>query len=216
MSASITNAAAIRAFRGVFGTLTLFAVGRQLVLHAQLGYDVVNFFSFFTNLSNLFAGCLFLMGIRGVAAPGFAKLFDVLRLMAATNMVVVGIVFSVLLRGADLGSLLPWVNWIVHYLMPIVVILDWIVAPPRHALGRRELLITLVVPLLYLAYVLIRGNFVGWYPYPFLNPANVGGYGGVAVYAVGVAAVFLIGGWGLIASATLRRGRLPHRVTLLS
>jgi hypothetical protein len=187
----------VRSLRVIFGTLTLVAVGRQLLIHAQLGYDVVNFFSFFTNLSNLFAACIFLMGARGYAAPGCAKLFDELRLMAATNMMVVGIVFSVLLRGADLGSLLPWVNWIVHYLMPIVVILDWIVAPPRRALGRREYLMTLVVPALYLAYVLIRGSVVGWYPYPFLNPANVGGYSGVVVYAAGVAAVFLLGGWGL-------------------
>jgi hypothetical protein len=42
--------------------------------------------------------------------------------------------------------------------------------------------------------------------YPFLNPANVGGYGGVAVYAVGVTATFMIGGWVLIAFGNRRRG----------
>jgi hypothetical protein len=34
---------------------------------------------------------------------------------------------------------------------------------------------------------MIRGPIVGWYPYPFLNPAQPGGYGAVAVYVVAIA-----------------------------
>jgi hypothetical protein len=106
----------------------------------------------------------------------------------------------------ELGSLLPWVNFVLHYLMPVVVILDWIVLPPPARLGVNDLLLCLIFPAIYLSYILIRGNIVGWYPYPFLNPANVGGYGGVAVYAVGVTATFMIGGWVLIAFGNRRRG----------
>jgi len=40
--------------------------------------------------------------------------------------------------------------------------------------------------------VLARGAIVGWYPYPFLNPANVGGYGGVAAYVIGIMVVFVV------------------------
>jgi hypothetical protein len=36
------------------------------------------------------------------------------------------------------------------------------------------------------------------YPYPFLNPANVGGYGGVLVYSLGIIALFLVVSWILI------------------
>ena len=32
---------------------------------------------------------------------------------------------------------------------------------------------------------MVRGPIAGWYPYPFLDPAN-GGYGTVALYVVGI------------------------------
>ena len=66
-------------------------------------------------------------------------------------------------------------------------------------------------PLLYLAYVLIRGAVVDWYPYPFLNPARVGGYGGVALHALGIAALFVVGGWLLFKLGNWRRDRLAAR-----
>ena len=43
----------------------------------------------------------------------------------------------------------------------------------------------------YLGYIISRGASTGWYPYPFLNPVNTGGYGGAAVYSVGLALTFL-------------------------
>ena len=38
---------------------------------------------------------------------------------------------------------------------------------------------------------LVRGALDGWYPYPFLDPAN-GGYGQVRVTAVAVTVGFLV------------------------
>ena len=91
--------------------------------------------------------------------------------------------------------------------MPCVVVLDWLLQPPKGKLGATQLLYVQVFPTLYLAYVLVRGGSVGWYPYPFLNPANVGGDVGVAAYAIGIAVTFLIAGWSLLAIGNkLRRG----------
>ena len=53
-------------------------------------------------------------------------------------------------------------------------------------------------PAAYLVYSLIRGPIVDWYPYPFLNPDEVGGYGGVAAYAVGIAALAALGTWVIV------------------
>jgi len=122
-------------------------------------------------------------------------------------MAIVGIVFSVLLRNVDLGSLLPWVNFVAHYLMPCVVVADWLLQPASRR-GARRLGLILVVPLIYLAYVLLRGSATGWYPYPFLDPANVGGYAGIAAYALGITATFLVVG-GLL----LVFGNRPRRPT---
>lgn len=184
-----------------FGLVTLVAIGWQLSIHVRMGFDVINFFSYFTNLSNLFAAfVLLLTAFRFFAGRGAPDSSDRLRAVSVVNMAVVGIVFAVLLRNVDLGSLLPWINAWLHYVMPCAVVLDWLLLqPPRTKLGSRQLLMIQIFPLAYLAYVLVRGSSVGWYPYPFLNPANVGGYGGVAAYAVGIALTFFVGGWVLLA-----------------
>jgi hypothetical protein len=74
--------------------------------------------------------------------------------------------------------------------MPCVAVIDWLWQPPRLKLRAGHVLLALAFPALYLLYVLLRGSSVAWYPYPFLNPANVGGYPGVAVYSAGIAVAF--------------------------
>lgn len=178
--------------RTLLAALVLAAVGQQLWLHVGAGYNTLNFFSYFTNLSNLFAACVLLFSVFGRSSSTGAW-----RYVSVVNMTVVGLVFSVLLRNVDLGALRPWVNFVVHYLMPVAVVLDWALWPPAARLQARLIALALVFPTAYLVYVLWRGASTGWYPYPFLNPANVGGYGGVAMYAVGISVTFLLAGWAL-------------------
>lgn len=174
-------------------------MGLQLNIHVASGFNAVNFFSYFTNLSNLLAATVLILGaVRSFGDRATTAGFDQLRFMSVVNMLIVGIVFSLLLRNADLGTLLPWVNVLLHYVMPCVVVVDWLLDPPSKPLGSSDLLRVEVFPLLYLSYTLIRGSIIGWYPYPFLNPGNVGGYPGVGLYAVGIALVFVAGGWCLM------------------
>lgn len=186
--------------RTAFALLDIIAIGRQLLIHVREGYDVLNFFSYFTNLANLFAAAVLLLAASDawsgrIGAHAFA------RAMSVVNMAIVGIVFSVLLRNIDLGSLLPWVNFVVHYLLPCVIVADWLLQPPPSRFSARRLGAILLFPLLYLAYVLSRGAAIGWYPYPFLNPASAAGYAGVAAYAVGISVTFLVVGGLLLAFA---------------
>jgi hypothetical protein len=120
---------------------------------------------------------------------------DLVRGSSVAGMIVVGIVFSILLRDHDVGSLMPWVNTVTHYVMPIAVTLDWLYQPTKSDLAFNQIPYWLIFPLIYLAYTLVRGAIVGWYPYPFLNPANVGGYGGVALYSLAIIVLFLIISW---------------------
>lgn len=195
--------------RLVLGLLAWIAIGLQLTIHIQHGLSVVNFFSYFTNLSNLAAAAVLILGasILFTRREAFEP-SDQIRAVSVVNMAVVGIVFTVLLRSADLGSLLPSVNIVLHYVMPCVVVLDWLLQPPRTKLGTSYLLLFQVYPAFYLAYVLIRGSYVGWYPYPFLNPANVGGYGYVAAYAAGIALTFLFVGWAVLSLGNRLHGRV--------
>lgn len=179
--------------RLLFGLLVLIAIGWQLRIHTGLNFNVLNFFSYFTNLSNLLAALVFLFGaFRHFAGGNPTAASDQLRFMSATNMVVVGIVFALLLRNVDLGTLLPWVNTLLHYVMPCVVLLDWIIDPPQTRIGTSHLLRILTFPALYLTYTLLRGRLISWYPYPFLNPVNVGGYDKVAIYAIAITATFIV------------------------
>jgi len=91
-----------------FGLLTLTAIATQLLIQIQRDLSVVNFFSYFTNLSNLFAavvmiiGTAFLMRHREPSAMD-----DIIRGTSVVCMALVGIVFTVLLRNLDMGHLLP-------------------------------------------------------------------------------------------------------------
>jgi len=181
--------------RAGLAAAALTAIGQQLVLHVGASYSVLNFFSYFTNLSNLIAASVLLLCVfksnRGA--------MDLLRYVSVVNMTVVGLVFAVLLRDVDLGSLLPWVNFVLHYVMPVAIVLDWLVNPPALKLHSKSILFAFVFPAIYLVYVVVRGAMTGWYPYPFLNPTNVGGYGGVAMYSLGITVAFLLAAWALLA-----------------
>ena len=113
--------------RLLLALLILAAVGTQLRQHLDASLSTVNFFSYFTNLSNLFAACV-LLATALPRAPSARH--DLLRYVSTVNMVIVGIVFSVLLRDVNLGALLPWVNAVLHYVMPVAVLLDWLLQLP--------------------------------------------------------------------------------------
>jgi len=182
----------------LLAALAFTAIGQQLLLHIGASYNTLNFFSYFTNLSNLFAAVVLLLRVFSWSSRSAA--LDVVRYASAVNMAVVGIVFAALLRDVDLGALLPWVNFTLHYVMPVAIVLDWLFQPPGSKLKVKYLALALVFPAAYLAYVLLRGAALGWYPYPFLNPANVGGYNGVAMYSLGIFVTFLVVGGALLAA----------------
>jgi hypothetical protein len=201
----------MRLVRVTFAALTLFAIANQLAIHARLGFNLVNFFSYFTNLSNLLAAGILLLTAMPAAtsappgAPRASAIIDLLRALSVINMTLVGIVFAILLRDTDLGSLLPWVNVVLHYVMPLFIVIDWLYAPPDERLGWRSLLTALIFPFSYLIYVLWRGALTGWYPYPFFRATEAGGIAGVAAHIAAITAAFILVGWGVIALGNRRR-----------
>ena len=90
--------------------------------------------------------------------------------------------------------------------MPVVVLADWLIDPPRKPIAFRPALIWLAYPLTWTAFSLIRGPLDGWYPYPFLDPAN-GGYGVVGLYAVAILLGFLGVTWTVAAVRSALRAR---------
>jgi hypothetical protein len=173
------------------GALGLVAIGVQLVAAAQTAhFNAANFFSYFTILSNVFAAIVLVYSAVRRATPSHR--LDVLRGAATVSMVLVGIVFSLLLAALE-SDIVPWVNVVLHYVMPVVLAADWLIDPPRQRLTMIDGFWWLVLPLAYLIYTLIRGAIVHWYPYPFLDvkltgAATVGTY----VLAIFAAASILV------------------------
>ncbi len=68
---------------------------------------------------------------------------------------------------------------------------------------------SIVFPVLWLVFTLIRGAFVGFYPYPFVD-VDEHGYGRVLLNCLLVAVLFLA----LAAGATTLDGRLRRKTTV--
>ena len=178
-----------------FVVLTIAAIVGQLSASWDLPtFKVTNFFSFFTIQSNILAAAVLLAGaILAFKGRDRSETWDLVHGAAVAYMTTTGIVFAALLSGLpdDLDLTEPWVNFVLHQLMPVVVVLDWLISPPHNRLTIRKAMVWMIYPLAYCVYSLIRGPIADWYPYPFLNPDETGGYVGVAAYAVGIAVLFV-------------------------
>ena len=176
-------------WRLLFAAVNILAIVVQLLYTSQYSttFSLVNFFSYFTILANVFVSVVFIMSAWYVAVGRKPTLTDdIMRGASILYMIIVGLVYGTLLADKDVGLTLPWVNIQLHYSMPLAVAIDWLYQPQRSKLKAKQTLAWLIFPFLYVTYTLVRGAVIGWYPYPFLNPAQVGGYGGVLAYALGI------------------------------
>ncbi len=174
----------------------------------NLGFQIVNFFSFFTIESNVASVVVLVMGIGLTLLRRNPMWFTVLRAVVVTFMVTTGIVYNLLLRGIELpqGSTLDWSNEILHVWGPIYLLVDWLFAPGRLRLEWKHIGTIVAFPIVWAIYTLVRGPFAidertgaPWYPYPFLNPdLSANGYLSVAFYVILIAAVIGLAGAGVI------------------
>ena len=165
-----------------------------------------NFFSFFTIQSNVLAA-LVLVAAAIVRRGERTMLFDALRGAATLYIAITGVVFALLLAGLqeDLDTHVAWVDVVVHKLIPIVVVADWLIDPPRRRVQITVAVAWLAYPALGLAYTLIRGASETWYPYPFVDVSKIG-YDGVA-WRCAVLLVAFVGAALLVAAIGNARGR---------
>ncbi|WP_088291890.1 Pr6Pr family membrane protein [Bacillus mycoides] len=181
----------ITIYRLLLSLLAFSALITQFVTRAQVKpFNPVNFFSYFTIESNILVAVILLLSSLGTATLGRSEQFGVLRGAATVYILTTGLIYFLLLRGLEesLQTPIPWVNTVLHYIMPLAMILDWVINPPTKTITWKQAASWLVFPLLYVVYSLIRGPFVNWYPYPFLDP-RIGGYGRVFLYSIGISVV---------------------------
>ena len=170
-----------------FALLGFSAIVTEIATIAARGrFNPANFFSFFTIETNLLVIVVLLLSAIAVAMGKNGKL-DALRGATTVYILIVGIGFSVLLAGIEDTTLtaVPWDNTVLHYIIPVAVLVDFVIDRPKRKLLFKASLLWLLFPIIYVAYSLIRGALVGWYPYPFLDP-GAKGYGAVAFTVLGL------------------------------
>jgi hypothetical protein len=181
----MVNRSVSMAYRTALGLLGFSAIITEIAtLIERDRFDAANFFSYFTVEANILAATVLLAsGLAGERAA-----YAMLRGATTLYLAITGLVFSLLLAGLE-GvefTAVAWDNVVLHYLMPVAVVLDWLLAPPAERVSFRRGLIWLAFPVGYVVYSLIRGHHGGWYPYPFLDPGPRG-YTGVAESSIGIA-----------------------------
>jgi hypothetical protein len=181
-------------------------------LNGSASFSPGNFFSFFTIQSNILAATM-LMLTALIRRDERSRVFDAVRGAATFYITITLVVFALFLSGLqeDLDTHIAFVNFVVHYLIPVVLVVDWFLDPPRHRLGLGVALAWLAYPLVWFAYTLARGSWTDWYPYPFVDVTRHG-YAGVLARGV----VFILAfGIGAAAFAMLgnRRSASEHAQT---
>lgn len=168
-----------------------------------------NVFAYFTIQSNLLLGGTVLVLALWPDRTRSA-VYKTLRLNGVLCIAVTGIVYHAVLAGLDDLSGWAWVsNFLLHTAAPIAGVLGWLLFGPRGQTDWRIVGWSIVYPLLWLAFTLIRGEFVHFYPYPFVN-VDEHGYGRVLLNCLLVAVLFLA----LAAGATTLDRRLRRKTTV--
>ena len=167
------------------------AMAVQAVVLANNGaFDPTRFFAYFTIQSNLVGVAAFTLVLANRDRPR-GRALESFRGAATSYLTVVFFVVIALLSNVDVGLQLAWVDFVLHKLFPLIVVLDWIIDRPTVRLNARDALAWLAYPLIWTGLTLLRGAADGWYPYPFLNPTN-GGYAAVAITVVAITVGFLL------------------------
>ncbi len=184
----------VAALRIAVGIVIIGLLGFTYAGRIEVGDDnPFDFFGYFTNQTSLFTSLLLIvagaLAVRGRAAPPWLA---VLRAIATSCMIIVGVIYNTLVPGT--GSAPPWVSAILHVVFPAYVVLDWLLVGDRRPLAWRGLWLVLPYPLLWMLVVLLRGATDGWVPYGFLQPER--GIALLALHVVGLLAA-------LIAAASL-------------
>lgn len=154
-----------------------------------------NFPFLFTYQSNLLAALVLLAGARRMwVSQVDSRRWDLVRGAVVTWLATTAIVHATLPTSAnDTGIVYnyPWATDVLHIVIPALIVLDWLLVPPGHRVAYRAALLWTVYPIAFAAFSLVRGPFVGWYPYPFLDPRG-DGWASVGLYVVAIAVGFLL------------------------
>ncbi|MCI0633827.1 MAG: Pr6Pr family membrane protein [Actinobacteria bacterium] len=193
-----------RAWFGLTAFAVLFGLIVQVLVAANAtggAFDttagrVFNVFCFFTIQSNVIVGVTSLLLALNPRRSSTA--FKAFRLSGIVSITITGIVYHTVLRGLfDLERWALVADNVLHTIVPVIAVVGWLVWGPRGLTSARIMRLSVIFPICWLIFTLIRGAIVDFYPYHFID-VNELGYARVLVNCVWVAILYL----GVAAGAT--------------
>ena len=133
---------------------------------------LTRFFSFFTILSNLLvAVCVTALLVK---PAGFFRTPGV-QSAVTLYILIVGLVYNVVLRHLwSPEGMQAVVDELLHTLIPLLMLFYWWRWTDTHSLRYSQVPRWLIYPACYTVFILCRGHYATWYPYPFMNVTTLG------------------------------------------
>ena len=208
-----TTLRAIAAGTGIFALALQFWLEVHLPRGPGLFKSTVNFFSYFTILANCAAAFAMLMPL---IAPdsGVGRFLSKpsVRTAIAGYLIVVGVTYVLFLRHVgDNHGLERVADQLMHYVTPMLFIIDWLVFVPKGHLRWTMIGTFLIPPLVYGIWTVVHGAVANWYPYPFVDMRSLG-YQRALMNMASFLAVFIAVALTLVAvDRTIGSVRQPRR-----
>lgn len=208
---------AARLWRALFAVVGWGALALQYGLmiagnpDRTVGALTLNFFSYFTILTNV----LVVLALTGPALSPNSRLgrwsrSEGVRAATAMYIAVVGVVYHLLLaRVWDPQGWALLANTLLHYVMPVAFVLDWVLFTPKGRLRWIDAVKWLAFPLAYGGWTVVHGVPSGWWPYWFVNVDELG-WAAAAANFVALLAFFLTLGL-IVVTADRALGRRDRR-----
>ena len=117
--------------------------------------------------------------------------FRVARLTGIVAITITFVVFHAVLKKLfDLESWALVADNILHTIVPTLAVVGWLMYGPRRLTSRRTMWLSVAFPVAWCVFTLVRGEIVGFYPYPFIDAADLG-YAKVAVNCLWIAVLYV-------------------------
>lgn len=136
----------------------------------------VRFFSYFTITTNIVVAAT-LSAIACFPTTKFGRFASKPSTQAAvaSYITIVGLVYSLFLRSVwDPAGWQAVADHALHDAMPLLTVLYWFVFAPKTGIVLLDVAKWLIYPIVYVVYSLVRGAFVDWYPYWFVDVTQFG------------------------------------------
>jgi len=183
-----------RFFSLIFVILGWFAIIMQYTLmcnNSELALPemTIRFFSYFTILTNIIVAYYFTLQLfRNSEKTENSGIITAITVY----ILVVGLIYQLILRSAwNPVGMQKIVDELLHSIIPFLALLYWIFIANKKDLSYKLIPKWTIYPLLYLVFILTRGSFAGFYPYPFVDVVKFG-YSQVFINSLYILIFFIV------------------------